>query len=184
MRIGVDHHGNIDGIGNGTEIGFDLRIAEREIGFENRKNAVGTELLTGLRLRDRIRRRGRGDASDHRHAAFRGFDRGFHHHRALHVIEIGELAGRAERRQPVHTGFDEIVAEPAEYFATDLSRNINRRDQIGKDAVEISHGGDQVSDRGSSDKARTVRGSARVAEMAFGVLKNLLARFWPPHCSR
>jgi hypothetical protein len=45
----------------------------------------------------------------------------------------------------VHTGFDEIVAETAEHTGADLPRRIDRRDQIGKDAVEISHVGDQAS---------------------------------------
>jgi hypothetical protein len=102
LRIGVDHHGNIDGIGNGPKIGFDLRVAERKIGFENGKDAVGAELLIGSRLRDRIRCRGRGDAGDHGHASPSRFDRGLHHSCALRVVEIGELAGRAERRQPMH----------------------------------------------------------------------------------
>ena len=40
----------------------------------------------------------------------------------------------------MHAGFDEIVAEPAEHLGADLPVGIDRRDQIGKDAVEISHG--------------------------------------------
>ena len=121
LRIGVDHDGNVDRVGNGAEIGFDLRIGEREIGFQDRENAVGAELLIGLRLRHRVRRRGRGDAGDHGHAALRGLDRGLHHRRALRVVEIGELAGRAERRQPMHAGLDEIVAEPAQHLGADLA---------------------------------------------------------------
>jgi len=56
LWIGVDDDGNVDRIGNGAKIGFDLGIAEREIGFENRKDAVGAELLIGLGLGDRVRR--------------------------------------------------------------------------------------------------------------------------------
>ena len=76
LRVGVDHDGNVDGIRDGAEIGFDLRIRQREIGFEDGEDAVGAELLIGLRLRDRIRRRGRGDAGDDGHALLRGLDRG------------------------------------------------------------------------------------------------------------
>ena len=139
MRIGVDDDGNIDRVGDGAKIGFDLRVAEREIRFQDRQDAVGAELLVGLRLRDRIESRGRGDTGDHGHASLRGLDRGLHHRRALRAIEIGELAGRAERRQPMHAGFDEIVAETAEHVAADFPHGIDRRDQIGKDAVEVSH---------------------------------------------
>jgi hypothetical protein len=63
------------------------------------------------------------------------------------VAEIGELAGGAKRRQPVHAGLDQIVTEPAEHIGADLPRGVDGRDQIGKDAVEISHGWDQVSIR-------------------------------------
>ncbi len=140
LRIGVDHHGNIDRVRDGAKVRFDLRIAKREIRFQDGEDAVGTHLLIGPRLRHRIQRRGRDDAGDHRHPPLRSFNRRLHHCDALHVVEIGELAGRAERRQPVHPRYDEIVAEPAEYFGTDLPVGVNRRDQIGKDAVEIGHG--------------------------------------------
>jgi len=67
-----------------------------------------------------------------------------HHRRALCVIQIGELAGRAERRQPMHARLDEIVAEPRQHLAANLPVGVNRRNQIGKDAVEIGHGGESL----------------------------------------
>ena len=39
----------------------------------------------------------------------------------------------------MHAGLDQIVAEPAEHLGSDLARGVDRRNQIGKDAVEISH---------------------------------------------
>jgi hypothetical protein len=44
LWIGVDHHGDIDRVRDSAEIGFDLRIAEREISFQDRQNAVDAEL--------------------------------------------------------------------------------------------------------------------------------------------
>jgi len=44
-----------------------------------------------------------------------------HHGRALRLVEIGELAGRSERRQPMHARFDEVVAEPAQHLVADLA---------------------------------------------------------------
>ena len=139
LRIGVDHDGNIDRIRDRAEIGFDAGVGNRKIGFHDRQNAVGAELLIRPRLRHRIRRRGRGNAGDHGHAALCGLDRGLHHRRALRCVEIGELAGRAERRQSVHAGLDEIVAQPRQHVGSNLAGRIDGRDEIGKDAVEISH---------------------------------------------
>ena len=51
LRIGVDHDGNIDRIRDAPEIGFHLRVGKRKVRFQNRQNAVGTELL----IRDRLR---------------------------------------------------------------------------------------------------------------------------------
>ena len=79
LRIGVEHDRNVDGVGDGAEVGFDLRVLQREIGFEDREDAVGAELLVARRLRDRVGGRGRGDAGDHRHAPLRRLDRGAHH---------------------------------------------------------------------------------------------------------
>jgi hypothetical protein len=58
--------------------------------------------------------------------AFGGLDRGLHHGCALRVVEIGELAGRAERRQAVHARCDEIVAQPAQYVGADAAFGIDR----------------------------------------------------------
>jgi hypothetical protein len=45
---------------------------------------------------------------------------------ALRAVEIGKLAGRPERRQPVHARLDEVVAETAEHVRADLARGIDR----------------------------------------------------------
>ena len=50
----------------------------------------------------------------------------------------------AGKAGPLQSDF-EAVAQAAKNLAADLSRSINRRDQIGKDAVEISHGEDEAS---------------------------------------
>jgi hypothetical protein len=55
------------------------------------------------------------------------------------MIEIGEFTGRAERRQPVNAGLDEIVAQTAKHIGANLPAGVNRRDQVGKNAVEIMH---------------------------------------------
>ena len=50
LRIGIEDDRHIDRIGDGAEIAFDLRLGEREIGFENGENAGGAELLVAPRL--------------------------------------------------------------------------------------------------------------------------------------
>ncbi len=141
LRVGVEHHGNVDGVGDGAEVAFDLGVLEREIGFEDGEDAGGAEALIMLRLGDRVRRRGRGDAGHHRHAAGRGFDGRGDDGGALLAVEIGELAGRAERREAVHAGGDEIAREARQHLALDAARGIDGRDEIGKDAVEVGHAG-------------------------------------------
>ena len=69
LRVGVEHDRNVDRVGDGAEVAFDLRVLEREIRFEDGEDAVGAEPLIGPRLRDRIGGGGRGDAGDDRHAA-------------------------------------------------------------------------------------------------------------------
>jgi hypothetical protein len=39
----------------------------------------------------------------------------------------------------MNAGGDEIIHEPAEYVGFDVPGGIDRRDEIGKDAVEIRH---------------------------------------------
>ena len=103
------------------EIGFDLRVGDREISLHDREDAVGAELLMRLCLRHRIRCRRRGDTGDHGHAALCGFDRRSYDGCPLRLVEIGELAGRSERRQPMHARLDEVVAQPAQHLVTDLT---------------------------------------------------------------
>ena len=50
LRVGVDHDGNVNGVGNGAEVRFDLRVGDREIRLHDRENAVGAELLMRLCL--------------------------------------------------------------------------------------------------------------------------------------
>ena len=69
LRIGIDHDGNVDGIRDGAEVGFDLRVADREIRLHDRENAIGAEFLMRPCLRHRVRRRGRCDAGNDRHPA-------------------------------------------------------------------------------------------------------------------
>ncbi len=69
IRIGVEHHRNVDGIGNGAEVGLDLRVFEREIGFENGKDAVGAKAVDSvLACSTASAVDGRGNAGNHRHA--------------------------------------------------------------------------------------------------------------------
>ena len=56
LRVSIDHHGNIDGVGDSAEIGFDLRVGDRKVRLQNCEDAVGTELLICLRLRHGVRR--------------------------------------------------------------------------------------------------------------------------------
>ena len=98
---------------------LDLRVGDREIRLHDRENAVGAEFLMRPCLRHRVRRRGRGNAGDDRHSAPGGLDGGLHDSRTLRLVEIGELAGRTERRQAMHTRLDEVVAEPAQHLGAD-----------------------------------------------------------------
>ena len=139
LRIGVKHDRNVDRVGDGAKVGFDLRILEREVGFENCENAVDAEFLAGLRLFDCIGGHGRRDTCDHRHAFCRRLDRRLHDRLALCAIEIGEFAGRAKRRQAMHAGLDEVGRELAKHVGEDFSFRIDRRDEIGEYTVEIAH---------------------------------------------
>ena len=139
LRIGVEHDRDVDRVGDGAEVGFDLRVLEREVGFEDGEDAVGAELLIILGLRDGVGGGGRGDAGDHRHALLRGLDGRLHHGGALLAVEIGKLAGRAERGEPVHAGLDQVVAELAQHIGLDAARRVDGRDEIGEDAVEVGH---------------------------------------------
>ena len=71
LRIGIKHDRNVDRIGDGAEVSLDLRILEREIGFEDGEDAVGAEVLIVPRLRHRVGGGGRGNAGDYRHALSR-----------------------------------------------------------------------------------------------------------------
>ena len=74
LWIGVEHNRNIHRVGDGAKIGFDLRIFQRKVRFEDRENAVGAQALIVFGLYDGIRRRCGGNAGDHRHAAVGRFD--------------------------------------------------------------------------------------------------------------
>ena len=78
-------------------------------------------------------------AGHHRHPACCRFDRGLYHRSTLALVQIGELAGRAERRQSMNARFDQIVAEPAQHVGAKVAAEIRRRHQIGKHAVKIRH---------------------------------------------
>jgi hypothetical protein len=151
LRIGIEHDRNVDGVGDGAEIALHLRIPEREVGFEDGENAVGAELLVAPSLRDRVGRCGRGDARYDRDAAAGGGDRRAHHRLALGAVEIGELAGRAERGQPMHAGRDEIIDQPAQHVVEHAAGRVDRRDEIGIDAAEIAHAV-RVAGAGVGDK--------------------------------
>ena len=140
IRIGIEHHRDIDGVGDGAEVGLDLRVFQREIGFENGEDAVGAESLIALRLFDRVGGRCRGDAGDHRHALVRGFNGGLDHGVALFAREIGEFAGRAERRQPMHAGVDQIGRQFAQHIGFDPPLRIDGGDEIRINAVKFCHG--------------------------------------------
>jgi len=62
-----------------------------------------------------------------------------HHVGALRLVEVGELAGRAERGEPMHAGLDEIVGEPRQHAGLDAAVGVDRRDQIRKDPVKLGH---------------------------------------------
>lgn len=140
LRIGVDHDGDVDRLCNRAEIGFDLRIGKREIRLQDRQNAVGPARLIRFRLRHGVQCRGRGDAGHHRHAAAGRFDGGLDDRHPLGAAQIRKLAGRAERRQAVHPGSNEILAQPRQHVAADGAVGIERRNEIGEDAMEIRHG--------------------------------------------
>src|SRR5450759_2121799 len=55
LRIGIEHHRNVDAVCDGAEVRLDLRVLERKVGFENGEDAVGAEFLIILRLIDCIR---------------------------------------------------------------------------------------------------------------------------------
>src|SRR5262249_9773982 len=74
-----------------------------------------------------------------RNAAARRGDGRAYDRLALGAVEIGELAGRAERGQPVHPGLDEIIDQASEHVVKHAAERIDRRHQGGKDAVEIAH---------------------------------------------
>lgn len=54
IRIGVEHHWDIDGVGNRPKVSLDLRILEREVSFTDGKDALGPEPFVAPGLGDRI----------------------------------------------------------------------------------------------------------------------------------
>ena len=140
LRIGVEHDGAGDGVRDRLEIGLDARVRDRKIGFEDREHAVDAERDECLRKLDRAGRRGRGDAGDDGHASARRAHHAIDDLDPLLGVEIGEFAGRAERREAMHAGLDQMLDERGEHIRLDASFRIDGRDEIGEDAFELGGG--------------------------------------------
>jgi hypothetical protein len=117
LRIGVDHDGNIDRIGNGAEIGLDTasgKAGNTLRGWRGcrRRRASGTPSPAPPHPPSRSRRRPRSQARRRFAAAMVVSTTAV----ALCGIEVSEFAGRAERCQPVHAGCNEIVAQLLQHF--------------------------------------------------------------------
>jgi hypothetical protein len=136
-RIGVEHDRTGDRVGDRLEVGDDAILGHREIGLENREDAGAAQALEFGRLPDRLGRGGRRDARDHRHPPGRPLERHLDHPALLRPLQIGELAGRAERCQPVHAGRDQMLAEPPQHLILDPPGRVHRRDQVRKHPVEL-----------------------------------------------
>ena len=54
LGVGIEHDGNLDRVGDRAEIAFDCCVRQREIGFKDGEDTVGSQALTSLRLCDRI----------------------------------------------------------------------------------------------------------------------------------
>jgi hypothetical protein len=54
----------------------------------------------------------------------------------LLVVQIGEFAGRAERRQAVHTSLDQILDQPRQHIGLDAAVSLDGGNEIREDAVE------------------------------------------------
>jgi hypothetical protein len=91
-------------------------------------------------LEDRVGDGGRCDSGDDGNAAFRRLEHDFDHAAALSPAEIGELPGRAERGEPVDASLDEVVAESRQDRRIHVARGMQRRNDIGKNAVEACLG--------------------------------------------
>src|SRR5262249_26888829 len=70
--------------------------------------------------------------------------------------EIRELAGRAERCQPVDARGDQVAAQALEHLRFHLARRVDRRDQVGEYPVEF-HGHQRAGARLRAKNASTSR---------------------------
>jgi len=135
-RVGVQHHRQRHRLADRPEVREHAVVGEREVGLEDGENAVGPEPLPLARLIDGVGGRGRGHAGNDRHTAGGRLDDHLDHPSALVAAQVGELAGRSERRQPVHAGADQVLAQTAEDFVLDPAALVDRRDEVRKDPVK------------------------------------------------
>ena len=132
VRIGINNDRQVGAVCNRAEIHFRFLIAEREIGFKDREDAIGAGAPVGDRLFDGVRSGCAGDTSDDRRSARRGIGRDIDDTLPLLAIQVGELAGAAEWRETVDAETDQIVAEPRQYVVFDRPGFIDRRYQVGE----------------------------------------------------
>jgi hypothetical protein len=114
----------------------DTLVRDREVGLEDGEHAGAAHALEGLRLADRICRGSRGHARHHRHAPSRRVQRHLDDAPSLLERQVRELAGRAQRREPVHARPNQVLDEACQHLVLDPPIFLDGRDQIGKDAVE------------------------------------------------
>ena len=118
---------------------------------------------------DSLGGRGRRHARDHRHPAGGRLERDLDHAPLLRPVEIGELAGRAERRQAVHAGRDQVLAKARQHLVLDPPGLVDRRDQVREHAVEPGRAHRRLRCRpAASRRSARRRGQAAGRELGCG----------------
>ena len=93
VRVGIEHNGNRDRLGDRLEIGEYTLIGDREVGIENCEDAAAAQTLELPCLGNGVSDRGRSHARNDGNSAFRRCDDHFNDAPPLRPGEIGELSG-------------------------------------------------------------------------------------------
>ncbi len=127
-------------LGNGGKIALDTPRRQREHLLQDQDQPVCAEPGVRLRLPHGIAGGKRRDARQHRHAPGRGIDHDAHDLLTLLEREIGELAGAAQGREPVHAAGDQMFDQLAQHALAHAPRGfVDRGNEVGENSVKVGH---------------------------------------------
>ncbi len=133
----VDHHRDVDGTGDGTEVGQGLRDRERLVVRRHRHDHVGAGRLGVAGEPDGLGRARGACLRDHRHSSRGPVDDGLDHQAPLVAGQRAELPGGAARHDPVHPCVDRPVDRCPQQCHVDAAVRVERGGQCGQDAAKL-----------------------------------------------